>query len=127
VQARLPAVQGSVARAIALAWLFADRAGLAAEPADSLAIILEEWVMNIVEHGQADAASLIALRLEHCDGIVRLTVSDAGLAFDPRGAVMDGPNAARGGGAGIALILAWSRITDYRRRSGRNRLVLELS
>lgn len=125
-RARLPAVQRSVARAIAFAWLFADRASLAPETSDSLAIIVEEWVMNVVEHGRADPESLISLRLERCDAGVRLTVSDAGRAFDPRGLVMEGPNEERGGGAGIALMLAWSRIIDYRRRSGRNRLVLEI-
>jgi anti-sigma regulatory factor (Ser/Thr protein kinase) len=125
-QARLPAVQGSVARAIAHAMLFADRAGVPVEAAQSLAIIVEEWVVNVVEHGAADPGSLITLRFERRGGDVRVTICDAGSAFDPRGVEMAGPNEERGGGAGIALIQAWSRILDYRRRGGRNRLVLQL-
>ena len=54
VLARIPAVQASVARAIALAALFAERARLPGKTTDSLVIIVEEWVMNIVEHGGAD-------------------------------------------------------------------------
>ena len=115
-----------MARAIAHAMLFTDRAAVAPETAESLAIIVEEWVMNVVEHGGCDPASLITLRFEAEGEGVRLTVCDAGRPFDPREAEMTGPNEERGGGAGIALICAWSRIADYRRRSGRNRLVLEL-
>jgi len=124
--ARLPAVQASVARAIAIACLFAERASLPAPVAESLAILVEEWTMNIVEHGQAEPDSLVTLRIERNGDGVRLTIGDAGIAFDPRSAPVHGPNEERGGGAGIALILAWSRVVDYRRRNNRNRLVLEI-
>jgi hypothetical protein len=66
------------------------------------------------------------LSLERRGADVRLTFSDAGVAFDPRAADFAGPNAERGGGAGIALIQAWSRIESYARSRGRNRLVLDL-
>lgn len=125
-QARLPAVYDSVPRAIAHAMLFADRVGVPAPTAQSLALVVEEWVMNVIEHGAADPASLISIRFERRGEEIRVTVSDAGCAFDPRGVKTAGPNEERGGGAGLALIQAWSRITDYRRRGGRNRLVLEL-
>jgi len=55
---------------------------------------------------------------------VRMSFSDAGVPFDPRRAPDEGPNLERGGGAGLALIRGWSEIEDYRRRRGRNRLVL---
>lgn len=109
-----------------MAWLFAEQANLGAETADRLAIIVEEWLMNVVEHSGAGPDSLISLRLERREPGVRVTICDAGTAFDPRPVVMDQPNEVRGGGAGIALIQAWSRIADYRRRGGRNRLVLVL-
>lgn len=116
----------SVSRAVATARLFAQRARLPAPTADSLAILVEEWMANIVEHGGADPRSLITLRMEPLGEGARLSISDAGVAFDPRRFTMQGPNAVRGGGAGIAMIRAWSRIADYRRSGGRNRLVLEI-
>lgn len=89
-------------------------------------IVVEEWVSNVVEHGAPPVGSRIALRLEHTDAHIRLTMSDAGQAFDPRDAAFEGPNLVRGGGAGLELIRAWSRISAYRRQRGRNRLVLEI-
>lgn len=123
---RLPARRDAVARALALARGFAERRQLSADVADRLAIIVEEWLMNVVEHGRAAPAGQIVLRLDQMGAKLRLSVSDPGVAFDPRLAVFDGPNADRGGGAGLALIAAWSRIASYRRSGGRNRLVLEL-
>jgi len=115
-----------VRRGLATALLFAGEASLGEEAADKLCIVVEEWLINVVEHGEAAPDSRIAMRLERMDGLVRLTVTDAGQAFDPREAVFEGPNLERGGGAGLALIQAWTRIAAYRRRAGRNRLVLEL-
>jgi serine/threonine-protein kinase RsbW len=115
-----------VGRALALARAFAERAALEAQAADSLAIIVEEWLSNVVEHGGAPASARIVLRLQHAPRQVKVVVTDAGRPFDPRTAVFQGPNPERGGGAGLALIQAWSRIADYSRRRGRNRLVLEM-
>ncbi len=115
-----------MARAIAVAWLYADRARLAPETAEPLAILVEEWVLNLIEHGGAAADSQIVLRIARRGDGVRVTVSDGGAFFDPRGVQTGRPNEERGGGAGIALMQAWSRIVDYRRRGGRNRLVLEI-
>ncbi len=113
-----------MARAIAAAGRFAAAAALSGESADRLAVIVEEWVANIVEHGGAPAGSLVVMRLARTGTGVRLTFSDAGVAFDPRTAEDRGPNLERGGGAGLALIRGWSEIEDYRRNGGRNRLVL---
>jgi serine/threonine-protein kinase RsbW len=115
-----------VLRALALARAFARRAALADPAADRLAIVVEEWIANVVEHGAPRPGSRIGLRLEHAAGTVRLTVSDAGLPFDPRTAGFEGPNLDRGGGVGLELVRAWVTIADYRRRAGRNRLVLEM-
>lgn len=122
--ARLAVGPGAVARAIAFARRFTAAAALPAAAADRLVLIVEEWVANVVEHGCPAPGSLIVLRLETADGRVRLRFSDAGIAFDPRTAEDVGPNLDRGGGAGIALIRAWSDVEVYQRRAGRNRLVL---
>jgi anti-sigma regulatory factor (Ser/Thr protein kinase) len=66
------------------------------------------------------------VRLHREGAAAIVTVSDAGVAFDPREAAFDGPNHVRGGGAGLALIASLARITRYKRRRGRNRLTLEL-
>jgi len=115
-----------VRRAIAAARRFAETADLPPAAADELAVVVEEWVANIVEHGGPQAGRLVVLALERSGGVVRIRVSDAGVAFDPRLAPDEGPNLERGGGAGLALIRGWSRIEDYRRLRGRNRLVLRL-
>lgn len=113
-------------RGLATALLFAGDAEIGDEAADKLCIMVEEWLINVVEHGEAAQGARIVLRLERLDGLVRLTVTDAGQAFDPREEMFEGPNLERGGGVGLAMINAWSRITAYRRRAGRNRLVLEM-
>jgi len=127
VSLRLFARTDAVGRALAGARLFAERTGLAASVADRLAVVVEEWVMNIVEHGAPRPDSFISLRFERRPGDVRVSFTDAGVAFDPRKAVFEGPDMERGGGAGIALIRAWSRFEAYSRRRGRNRLTLVLA
>jgi anti-sigma regulatory factor (Ser/Thr protein kinase) len=125
-EARLAPGEGAVARALTVARSFAERADIGPDAADKLAIIVEEWLVNVVEHGALPPGTRIALRLERRGDLIRLAVSDAGQPFDPRDAVFEGPNLERGGGAGLELIRAWSRITGYARRAGRNHLELEL-
>lgn len=105
---------------------FVERHGLARDAAERLVIVVEEWVANVVEHGGAPAGSRIGLRLALDAGAVRITVTDAGGAFDPRGAKFEQPNPERGGGVGLELMRAWSRVAAYGRRADRNRLVLEM-
>jgi serine/threonine-protein kinase RsbW len=117
---------GATAQAILLAWDFSEAAGVPPDVAEQLAIVVEEWVANIVEHGGVAADGVIRLRLERCDGSVRIEVSDPGAPFDPREAEIDGPNLERGGGAGLALLRAWTSIELYAFREGRNEAVLRL-
>ncbi|MBL8770854.1 MAG: ATP-binding protein [Phenylobacterium sp.] len=124
--ARLPADPSAVARALGVARRFSEAAGLGSMCADKLAIIVEEWIANIIEHGAPPAGSHIGVSLVREPGLVRLTITDAGAFFDPRTAAFAGPDLERGGGAGLELIRAWSRIAAYGRRAGRNRIVLEL-
>ena len=126
VIARLPYDGQGVRRGLAVAMLFAGDAALGDEATDKLVIVVEEWLINVLEHGGAAAGSRIVLRLQRLEQAVRVTISDAGGFFDPRQVEFEGPNRMRGGGAGLALIKAWSRIDAYTRRAGRNRLVLEM-
>jgi serine/threonine-protein kinase RsbW len=121
---RLAVGAETVARALSAARAFARTADLAADASDRLAVVVEEWVANIVEHGRPAPGSLVVLRLARAGQGVRLDFSDAGAAFDPREAQDKGPNLERGGGAGLALIAAWCEVEGYRRLKGRNRLAL---
>jgi serine/threonine-protein kinase RsbW len=115
-----------VAEAIGLARGFAAGCDLPIDAAEKLAIIAEEWVANIVEHGGLPDGSHIGFGLEQAADLVRVTVVDSGVPYDPRTATFDGPNEERGGGVGLALITAWCRIAGYARLRGRNRVVFEL-
>jgi serine/threonine-protein kinase RsbW len=126
VTASLPATRRAVTKAIALSRRFSEGLGLPADTADTLALVVEEWLMNVVEHGDPAEDGPIDLIFERHEGFVRLTITDMAAAFDPRGATSDGPNEERGGGAGLALIHAWATIRSYQRTDGRNRVEFEL-
>lgn len=106
---------------------FAKAAACDADIRARLAIIVEEWVLNIVEHGATPPGDPIEVTFSADGGTVRLRISDGGRFFDPRAAAPPGdPPPDRGGGAGIALIRAWASILAYDRHDGRNQLLLEL-
>ena len=114
------------ARAVLETWAFAETAGVPSDVADQLAIVVEELVANVVDHGRAPADGVIRLRLEREEALIRIEISDPGGSFDPRDHVFDGPDPVRGGGAGLALVKAWAVIESWSRRNGRNELVLSL-
>jgi serine/threonine-protein kinase RsbW len=114
----------AVSHALAIAGAFVAAEGLAC--GDILAVIIEEVVCNLVEHGIGDSDDRIELALSRTnnDG-VRLALSDGCIAFDPRDAAPVGEEPPeRGGGSGLALVRAWARSLSYERRDGRNYLEL---
>lgn len=110
--------------AIDAAQAFADEAALSPGMAARLTITVEELVANALEHG---GAGEVALDLaDHAD-LIALTLADTGIEFDPReAAVPELPDADTGGGVGLSLVKAWSRIDGYVRDGGYNRLDLSL-
>ncbi len=114
----------AVGDALALVEAIADpaRPGTCAR----LAVIVEELVINLVEHADIDTDGTIGLGLEPVAEGVHVVLVDGAAPFDPRTAphVGEMPDAARGGGAGLAIVRAWSRILTYSRIGGRNRLEL---
>jgi serine/threonine-protein kinase RsbW len=125
IDVRLAARQQAVAEAIGHARDFINRADCGADAEARLCIIVEELVANIIEHGSAPAMSEIGLRIDAIGADIGLTLSDAGIPFDPRS--VDSPAEVppdRGGGAGIALVLGWASHADYARIDGRNVLTL---
>jgi serine/threonine-protein kinase RsbW len=125
VDVRLRAQHRAIADAIGHARDFIRRADCGPDAEARLCIIVEELIANIIEHGGAAAESEIALRIDAIGADIGLTLSDAGIPFDPRRAHVPGeapPD--RGGGAGVALILSWAAQVDYARVDGRNVLTL---
>lgn len=117
----------AVHRAVVAAQAFADDHRLAGQRAARLAIIVEELVTNLVEHGGVAGGDLIELTLRRDAAGIVLVLTDPGTAFDPR---LDRPTDAtapdRGGGAGIDLVKAWATILSYGSDRGRNRIELSI-
>jgi anti-sigma regulatory factor (Ser/Thr protein kinase) len=65
-------------RAARLARSFAAETGLDPAAAARLAVVVEEWVANVVEHGGPQEGARIVLRLRLSLDVVRLSFSDAG-------------------------------------------------
>ena len=126
-EASFAADGAAIAQAVGFARDFIGECRSDADLQAKFAIVVEELVANIVEHGESAAGSAITLQLSIDGGDVGLTLSDAGCAFDPRLAErLDAPPE-RGGGAGLALVRRWARIVDYARVDGRNVLRLVIS
>ena len=119
-------VDGSTTRkALELVYDFVARARCGSDSEAKLSIIVEELVTNIVDHGVPPPDSEITIELSAIGTDIGLMLSDEGTFFDLRTA--DAPGDVppeRGGGAGIALVLSWSRVINYARIDGRNVLTL---
>lgn len=98
-------------------------------PADHsrLAVMIEELLANLFEHGRTGPNSLIVLRLARHPDHVQLVLEDGGPAFDPTTADLDAPIPDRGGGAGLALVRAWAEQLSYATEPELNRLELRYS
>jgi serine/threonine-protein kinase RsbW len=114
-------------------WL--EEAGLAfgvpAEQIGRLDLCLHEALANVISHGGTAALSApVRLRLAvghgERSGEAAVTVSDAGVAFDPLAAEpKPQPNSlaeAEPGGLGVVMIRAFSDSLRYRHDEGRNQL-----
>lgn len=117
----------AVKTALAAAHDFAGRAGCDETMCVRLAIIVEELVSNVVEHGQCAAGSCIKITVSTSEKSVSLSLCDSGIEFDPRTAPAPDIPPERGGGAGVAMVLAWSREVTWERRGGRNHLRLVIA
>ena len=112
--------------ATAAARRFAAGAGIDPDDASRLAIIVEELVTNLYDHGGLSSEATFDLELSLEDAEIFLAITDPATPFDPRSADIDGGLPARGGGAGLKLVRAWATAIDYSREAGLNRLTLRL-
>jgi anti-sigma regulatory factor (Ser/Thr protein kinase) len=102
---------------------------LPAEARYAFELALEEFVMNVVMHGQTAAATkTIWLELDEDPGQIRMVFEDDCAAFDPTSLAT--PDTSLGvdergiGGLGIHLVREMMDGVDYVRADGRNRLTL---
>jgi anti-sigma regulatory factor (Ser/Thr protein kinase) len=103
---------------------FAVELGLARSNVSRLCVIIEELVANLYEHGGLTGSDAIDLSLFNAPEGISIVLSDPGRPFDPRTATPSKPRPARGGGAGINIVCAWTRFVDYVVQPGQNRLEL---
>lgn len=123
--ARIGISARTVTDALAHARAFCAALGCDGDMEARVAIIVEELVFNIVEHGDPPDDDWIDLALADREDGVGIVLTDGGTHFDLRDAAPpEEVPPERGGGAGIALVLTWSRVEDYARVEGRNRLAL---
>lgn len=117
----------SIHRAVSLVQLFSTTNALTPQQRTKLAILAEEAVTNLYDHGAVGPGFAGSLTLARDAQAVRLVLCDSGHPFDPREEdEIDMPNLERGGGVGLAMIRAWAEIIDYRSENGVNRLDLKL-
>ena len=103
---------------------FAVEQGLARSDVSRLCVIIEELVANLYEHGGLTGTDAIGLSLDRAPEGINIVLSDPGRPFDPRTATSNRLRPARGGGAGIDIVRAWTEFVDYVVQPGQNRLEL---
>jgi anti-sigma regulatory factor (Ser/Thr protein kinase) len=110
---------------------FAARILLDAAMTRRLAIVAEELLINLLEHGAELASGRdlnVSLRMDEAADGLALSLEDDGVPFDPRAVgPFDLPNPERGGGVGLALVKAFAQIEGYASKDGLNRLTLRMS
>lgn len=124
----LVADAAAVGAACDAARAFAADAGLGDDTGARLCIIVEELIINLVEHAGLAAPDQLSLELCWDGHAVTVVLTDPGPPFDPRVAPPPGDlPPERGGGAGLAMVQTWAHIESYVRYGGINRLTLRLA
>lgn len=93
-------------------------------------LIVEEMVVNVIDHGELQAQDHIDLQLRREDDGLLIEIRDTGQAFDPTqpreaatGAELDDRPI---GGLGVHLVQVLSDDIRYRRLNGENQTVIRL-
>jgi anti-sigma regulatory factor (Ser/Thr protein kinase) len=105
----------------------AARHQLSRESANAVDLCLSELVTNVIDYAYAeDGVSPILVDANHLDGVLEITLWDAGPAFNPleREAPAENTDLAtvRIGGLGIELVRKFTREVSYARVGDWNRL-----
>ena len=101
------------------------------EHVERLLLCLNEVLANVIVHGGSAARSapvklMLETSVEEGGGMAGVTVSDAGIAFDPRSVaprtLPKSLDEASVGGLGLVMVRRCSDWLDYRNEQGRNHL-----
>jgi anti-sigma regulatory factor (Ser/Thr protein kinase) len=119
----------AISDAVAAARKFAADSGLLQPDAAKLAIVIEELVTNLYDHGGLSDDDSVAIELSASADAICLRLSAPGSPFHPGAPLADAEVPERGGGAGLKLVQAWSVNIDHSHNDGRNQwlVVLPLS
>ena len=106
---------------------FTEAAGV--EDQTSIQLAVEEYYVNVVEHGfGGKEGGTVAICLSCADGVIQVEIADDGPEFDPTTvSPPDKPSSVEEadiGGLGIVLIRKLMDETEYRREGGRNVFVM---
>jgi len=112
---------GTVREATFAAQGFAARAELARADGAKLAIVVEELVANLYDHGGLNGEDIVEIELRTDPTAVSLLLTAPGSPFHPGQPLADSDVPARGGGAGLRFVQAWSISIDHTQIDGRNR------
>jgi len=97
----------------------------------NVALVLEEMVLNLIDHAVGSATDRLDVRIELQPGRVVLVLEDDGVPFDPRSAPAfdkSKPLDQRGPrGMGIHLVRSVTQDIAYERVGSRNRLRLAIA
>jgi serine/threonine-protein kinase RsbW len=115
---------GAVGDAVSAARTFAVLQGIGDSDVSRLCVVVEELVANLYEHGGVARGDSVDLSLSRAPGGITIVLADPGQPFDPRTAPPSKPRPDRGGGAGINMVRAWTRLVDYSAQPNGNRLEL---
>lgn len=111
---------------------FGAEAGFPPDVTFRLTLALDEIVCNVIRHGfDDDKEHQIQVAVDVADGVVTASVTDDGVAFDPRDAPPPNLNTPieerEPGGLGMHLVRSTMDEVDYRREGGRNVLTVRTS
>ena len=110
--------------ALQMAREFGDRQSLGDHDLARLCVIVEELLANLYDHGGLTAEHPVTLTLRREPRGIGILMIDPAAPFDPRSAPDSEHPPERGGGAGIAIVRAWTEVIDYSATSEGNRLEL---
>jgi anti-sigma regulatory factor (Ser/Thr protein kinase) len=105
---------------------FCARHGLPTATHSRVCMVVEELVLNLIDHATGSATGRLDLRIDLEEARVAIVVEDDADPFDPRSAPAfdkDRPLEQRGPrGMGIQLVRSMTQEMDYERVGSRNRL-----
>lgn len=85
----------------------------------------EEMFLNICRYAYGDDIGKIEVEVSVHNGVLQIEISDSGIEFDPVSYVSQNSNPGeRIGGLGIFLAKKFMDRIEYKRKSGKNNLVL---